>query len=192
MDGHSGSFGSESFIKRLVGLLCTDSAMLKMISLYEGATVSQNFTDDEKKALYVLADFAAKHCGGGEDIMGAILYTGAFHWLPGDHGKNEDGTYSVVHKLENSSVVELAKKIEAHKVDVEFPPNATKQYTKIVGLSPNHQVYRIKWSEEDGEWVGTCDKFPGLSWLDDTPRQAFDGIVKLVKDVEDDIRNSGE
>jgi hypothetical protein len=142
-----------------------------------------DFTEAEKQAIYVLADFAAKHCGAGEDIMGAILYTGAFHWLEGNP-KNEDGTYSVVHKTEDSSVVELARKIEEHKVDIEFPPTFAKNtITRII----DKNVYRIKWSEEDQEYLGTCKQFPGLSWLATTQRGAFDGIVKLVKDVEDDL-----
>ena len=56
------------------------------------------FTDDELKAVAVLVQYAARRCGGGEDTMGAILYTGAFHLL--DNG--------------DSAVVQLARKIDEH------------------------------------------------------------------------------
>lgn len=56
------------------------------------------FTDAELKAIAVLVQHAAKCCGGGEDTMGAILYTGAFI-----HLDNGDG-----------AVVALAQKIDKH------------------------------------------------------------------------------
>lgn len=44
--------------------------------------VETTFTKEEMAALKVVVDHAAKCCGGGEDTIGAILYTGAFHCLP--------------------------------------------------------------------------------------------------------------
>jgi len=44
--------------------------------------------------------------------------------------------------------------------------------------------YSVTWSEEDKEWVGLCDEFPSLSWLDGTPEYALAGIQKLVADIE--------
>ena len=56
------------------------------------------FTDDEMRAIAVLVRYAAQRCGGGEDTIGAILYTGAFRQLrPGD-----------------GRVVALATKIDEH------------------------------------------------------------------------------
>ncbi|WP_193425431.1 hypothetical protein [Paraburkholderia kirstenboschensis] len=39
---------------------------------------------------------------------------------------------------------------------------ATPQYT-----------YRTTWSAEDGEHVGLCAEFPGLSWCATTPEEAL-------------------
>lgn len=44
-------------------------------------------------------------------------------------------------------------------------------------------VFRVLWSEEDKEFVGTCAQFPGLSHLDPDQDAALQGIVALVADV---------
>ena len=44
--------------------------------------------------------------------------------------------------------------------------------------------YTVTYSEEDKEWVGLCDEFPSLSWLDGTPEYALAGIQKLVADLD--------
>lgn len=36
------------------------------------------FTEEERQALQILVKHAADNCGAGEDVMGAVLYTGAF------------------------------------------------------------------------------------------------------------------
>lgn len=41
-------------------------------------------------------------------------------------------------------------------------------------------TYRVIWSEEDGEHVGLCAEFPGLSHLAPTVGEAANGIVDLV------------
>ena len=41
-------------------------------------------------------------------------------------------------------------------------------------------AYRVVWSQEDGEYVGTVAEMPSLSWLADTPEKAFDGIRSLA------------
>jgi hypothetical protein len=41
-------------------------------------------------------------------------------------------------------------------------------------------IYQVSWSEEDGEYVGTCDAYPGLSHLDTDPDEALRGIKALV------------
>ena len=53
-------------------------------------------------------------------------------------------------------------------------------------------TYRVRWSEEDGEYVGTCAEFGLLSHLDDTPEKAFAGIRGLVAFCMDDLRKEGE
>jgi hypothetical protein len=44
--------------------------------------------------------------------------------------------------------------------------------------------YFAHWSEEDQEWVGTCDGYPSLSWLAPSAQYALSGIQGLVKEVE--------
>jgi len=53
-------------------------------------------------------------------------------------------------------------------------------------------TYRVMWSEEDEEFVGTCAEFPGLSWLKSTPEAALKGIRALVKSVVKDMNENGE
>lgn len=59
-------------------------------------------------------------------------------------------------------------------------------------MNPDHYAYRIMWSAEDEEFVGLCSEFPSLSWLEPTPDSAFSGIRRLVADVLDDMKKSGE
>lgn len=53
-------------------------------------------------------------------------------------------------------------------------------------------TYRITWSPEDGEHVALCVEFPSLSWLAPTPDKALAGIRRLVANVLEDMRASGE
>jgi predicted HicB family RNase H-like nuclease len=62
----------------------------------------------------------------------------------------------------------------------------------MMSLSPDRYTFRISWSEEDGEFVGLCAEFPGLSWLAKKPEAALQGIRKVVKDVIDDMQKNGE
>lgn len=59
-------------------------------------------------------------------------------------------------------------------------------------MSTPHYTYRVSWSPEDGEHVGSVAEFPSLSWLDADERAAFDGIRALVAHVVEDLRESGE
>jgi predicted HicB family RNase H-like nuclease len=52
-------------------------------------------------------------------------------------------------------------------------------------------TYRVTWSEEDQEFVGTCAEFPGLSWLDTAPDRALGGIRKLAQECLADMQRSG-
>ncbi len=54
----------------------------------------------------------------------------------------------------------------------------------------DHYTYRVGWSEEDGEFVGTCVEFPSLSWLDKRQEGALKGIRKLVVDCLKDMKKS--
>src|SRR5262245_49172709 len=53
-------------------------------------------------------------------------------------------------------------------------------------------VYRVLWSEPDKEFVGLCDEFPSLSWLDPDKEKAHTGIRALVSDVLADMRRTRE
>lgn len=59
-------------------------------------------------------------------------------------------------------------------------------------MNINHYTYRITWSGEDNEYVGLCTEFPSLSWLAATPEAALAGIRKIVDEVIDDMKISGE
>lgn len=56
----------------------------------------------------------------------------------------------------------------------------------------NHYAYRIEWSDEDEEWVGTVLEFPGLSWLDESPIQALNGIQQVTQECVEDMIKQGE
>lgn len=56
----------------------------------------------------------------------------------------------------------------------------------------SHYAYRVDWSAEDGEHVGTCIEFPSLSWLAPSMDEALHGIQRLVAEVLIDMRSSGE
>jgi len=53
-------------------------------------------------------------------------------------------------------------------------------------------TYRVTWAEEDGEYVGLCAEFPGLSWLAASPEEALQGIRQVVADVVGDMATEGE
>ena len=53
-------------------------------------------------------------------------------------------------------------------------------------------VYRVMWSEEDGEYVGLCAEFPSLSHLDDTPEKAFAGIRGVVAFAVEILQEDGD
>ena len=57
---------------------------------------------------------------------------------------------------------------------------------------PDHYTYRVSWSEEDQEYVGTCAEFPSLSHLAGARIEALQGIELLVADVVSEMRENGE
>lgn len=59
-------------------------------------------------------------------------------------------------------------------------------------LKQDHYTYRVTWSEEDEEYVGLCSEFPSLSWLDESPEAALQGIRLVVADVVADLVANGE
>jgi len=61
-----------------------------------------------------------------------------------------------------------------------------------MALKNDRYTYRVTWSEDDDEYVGLCEDFLSLSWLDLTPEAALKGIRKLVADVVKDMHTTGE
>jgi predicted HicB family RNase H-like nuclease len=61
-----------------------------------------------------------------------------------------------------------------------------------VSVDVTHYTYRVSWSTEDGEYVGTCVEFPSLSWLASSQSEALIGIEQLVTEVAEDLERSGE
>ena len=59
-------------------------------------------------------------------------------------------------------------------------------------LKNDHYTYRITWVEDDQEYAGLCTEFPSLSWLAKTPEAALKGIRKMIADVINDMRQTGE
>jgi len=53
-------------------------------------------------------------------------------------------------------------------------------------------TYRINWSFEDQEYIGSCVELPSLSWLSTTQEGALKGIKGLAKDVVLDLLSSGD
>lgn len=53
------------------------------------------------------------------------------------------------------------------------------------GLLDPHR-YHVAWSEEDAQFVATCDAYPSLSWLEDDRLDALAGICALVREVKAD------
>jgi predicted HicB family RNase H-like nuclease len=56
----------------------------------------------------------------------------------------------------------------------------------------DHYTYRVSWSEDDREFVGTCLEFPSLSHLDEDRHATLEGIEALVRDVVADMEQEGE
>lgn len=59
-------------------------------------------------------------------------------------------------------------------------------------MSANHYTYRITWSPQDQEFVATAAEFPHLSWLEGDPGAALTGLVRLIDEVLEDMRATGE
>ena len=52
--------------------------------------------------------------------------------------------------------------------------------------------YWTEWSEEDGEWVGLCDGFPLVSWLEPDREAAEAGIRAVVAETVEHLRAQGK
>jgi len=70
------------------------------------------FSDKEVAALYTIAKFAASRCGGGEDLIGLVLYTGAFHALKDEYPDKKQTFFA---KTPEGAIVDLVEKLELGK-----------------------------------------------------------------------------
>ncbi|MFM0673142.1 hypothetical protein [Paraburkholderia sediminicola] len=52
--------------------------------------------------------------------------------------------------------------------------------------------YRVEWSADDNQYVGLCDGFPSLSWLENTPEAALVGIHQIVEQTISELLREGE
>ena len=59
-------------------------------------------------------------------------------------------------------------------------------------MTLDRYTYRVAWSPEDEEFLGTCAEFPSLSWLASEPEAALKGIRQVVADVVADLEANGE
>lgn len=59
-------------------------------------------------------------------------------------------------------------------------------------MSPDHYTYRVTWSPDDELFVGSVAEFPSLSWLADSPLEAFTGIRALVGEAAAELQANGE
>ncbi|TDX81087.1 hypothetical protein EDF35_0753 [Rathayibacter sp. PhB151] len=53
------------------------------------------------------------------------------------------------------------------------------------------RTYRVQWSQEDEQFLGTVAEFPSLSWAADSSSEAFTGIRSVVVDVLADLAGAG-
>ena len=53
-------------------------------------------------------------------------------------------------------------------------------------------TYRVEWSEEDQEFVGTVAEFPSLSCLADDSLEALSGIQQVVLQAIDILEEEGK
>jgi hypothetical protein len=51
-------------------------------------------------------------------------------------------------------------------------------------------TYRVRWSEEGGVFVASCEEFPCLSWRDADRGLALAGVVRLVGEREGALRGA--
>jgi predicted RNase H-like HicB family nuclease len=58
-------------------------------------------------------------------------------------------------------------------------------------MTTDSYTYTVTWSAEDGEHVGQCAEFPSLSWLAKTPKDALEGIRRVVAESDEDMAGEG-
>ena len=59
-------------------------------------------------------------------------------------------------------------------------------------MSVDHYTYRVTWSPEDGEHVGSMCGISSLSWLATAPEETLSGIRQIVAEAVADMQVSNE
>lgn len=59
-------------------------------------------------------------------------------------------------------------------------------------LKNDRYTYHVTWSEEDGEYIGSCAEFASLNWLAAEPEATLQGIRQVVAEVVADLQRNGE
>ena len=59
-------------------------------------------------------------------------------------------------------------------------------------MQRDRYTYRVRWSAEDGEYLGLSAEFPLLSWLSETQEDALAGIKRAVADAVAEMKANGE
>ncbi|MGX5700905.1 antitoxin HicB [Acinetobacter kookii] len=72
-----------------------------------------------------------------------------------------------------------------------------KQVSKVIAAlfrfeTEIHYSYRVEWAAESAEYIGLCEEFPSLSWINSDQDKARLGIEKLVFEVVKDMIIQGE
>lgn len=76
--------------------------------------------------------------------------------------------------------------------EVKQPVETLGKKRQKMGDPTNRYKYKIEWSDEDEEWVGTVLELLNLSWLDKTPDQALNGIQQVARECVSDMLTHGE
>ncbi|GLW32994.1 type II toxin-antitoxin system HicB family antitoxin [Actinoplanes regularis] len=56
----------------------------------------------------------------------------------------------------------------------------------------DHYTYRVHWSAEDSEYIGTVAELPSVSWLAEDRMKAFIGIQRVAEEIVADMEASAE
>lgn len=74
---------------------------------------------------------------------------------------------------------EADRELLSHRYDeAPHPGSGQDEHGKAAAYT-----YTVSYSPEDNEFVGTCEKYPGMSWLADSQEEALKGIVKAVEEI---------
>jgi len=74
----------------------------------------------------------------------------------------------------------------SNRITVRSVDGARQEEWQRLQVMPPLTVYprfSVQWSDEDKQYVGTCSKFPSMSFLDAFPDKALMGIIRLVNEA---------